>query len=464
MIDTLASGAKQIEQLAAGVFKAADLAEALSKPLEDAHVLNALRPLDLKIDVQAGLSDARRASGATGALEGLFVSVKDNVALDGYPTTGGNPMLAAYEPREGRAVARLRAEGAIFTAKTNLHELAFGITGANAHHGEVRNPFATDRLAGGSSSGAAVAVAVGACAVAIGTDTGGSCRVPAAHCGVVGFRPTTYRYPIDGYLRLSPSRDTLGVLARSVRDIDLVDRIISPEPDTPRQGADYKPRLGLVRVSPIDPNVNETFERAVAMLESSGYEIVEVDLSEALAADEACGFAIALFETAASMARLARTACDIDLSTFADAIASPDVRGLIASQCGPQAIPQPVYAEAITLHLPRLRVGFSRALEGVDALIYPTTPLTAPRVDHREMVQVGETEMPAFPAYSLMTRPDSMAGVPAVSLPCGVADGLPVGLQLVGRAGQDRALLRLAQEVEWLLPARPIPHFLKEKV
>jgi indoleacetamide hydrolase len=443
--------------MGAPLISAVDTLQALAPAIARAKALGAILPVDLGAHSQALASDERRAAGKAGALEGMTISIKDNVALNGAPTTGANRSLVDYCPEEGLAVSRLRAAGAVFTAKTNLHELAFGITGSNSFTGPVLNPFDPSRLAGGSSSGAAVAVALGACIAAVGTDTGGSCRVPAAHCGVIGFRPTTGRYAANGYLTLSPSRDTLGLIARTVSDIAQIDGVITDDA-TPLPKLEIGSTIfGVVRVNPIDPHVAAAFETVLEHIVKSGAQLVEVDLCEAIAVDEACGFTIALYETAQSIIALARDACAMNLDDFAQAIASPDVRDLIASQAGADAIPSAIYQEAVDTILPRLRDAFAAAMADVDVLIYPTTPLTAPLKDHDELVDVGGLLIPAFPAYSLMTRPDSMAGLPSISLAAGLANGLPTGVQLLGKPGSDRHLLAIASAVEAVLPPRPVP-------
>lgn len=431
--------------------------EALAPAVARAKALGAILPADLAVRSQAIASDARQAEGKAGPLEGMMISVKDNVAVNGAPTSGATRSLMDYQLGEGLAIARLRAAGAIFTAKTNLHELAFGITGSNSFTGPTLNPFDSSRLAGGSSSGAAVAVAVGACTIALGTDTGGSCRVPAAHCGVVGFRPTIGRYPADGYLTLSPSRDTLGLIARRVVDIAQVDGVIINDVNLLPNVELSNTVFGVVRVNPIDPHVAAAFEAVLEEVKKSGARLEDIDLSEAIAADEACGFTIALYETAQSVTTLACEACSLNLADFTATIASPDVRDLIAGQAGTDAIPAEVYQEAINTALPQLHKAFAAAMTDVDVLIYPTTPLTAPLKDDAEIVDVGGVAIPAFPAYSVMTRPDSMAGLPSISLAAGLANGLPTGVQLLGAPGTDRHLLAIAAEVEAILPPRPVP-------
>jgi indoleacetamide hydrolase len=440
-----------------GQMSAVAVLEALSDGKATAQALNAFIPADLDAMGQATASDARRRSGDIGALEGLMITVKDNIAVDGAPTTGGSPALQDYILAEGTAIVRLRSAGAIFVAKTNLHELAYGITGENSWTGPVRNPFDQTRLAGGSSSGAAVSVATSACDVAIGTDTGGSCRIPAAHCGVVGFRPTTGRYPSDGYLTLSPSRDTLGIMARTVADIARVDTVLA---DTPPSNESVKltdARLGVVRFEPTDSGVAVAFDGALDRLRTAGVTLVEIDLSAAVAADDACGFTIAVYETARSFEKLAREAFDMSLSEFSAGIAGADVRRLVGDQAGPNAIPEAAYREAVAQGLPRLKRAFAAVFSEVDTLIYPTTPLTAPHIEPGDTIDVDGTPMPTFPAYSMTTRPDSMAGLPSISLANGLVEGLPTGIQLVGPEGADQCLLAMAEAVEAVLPPRSVP-------
>jgi mandelamide amidase len=456
MIDAQASATTLLRAMADGRASAQVCLAAMTPNRVHAEELNAFLPVDLDAPGQAAASDARRHTGTEGVLEGLMVSVKDNIAVGAAPTTGGSPALQGYALAEGTAIARLRTAGVIFTGKTNLHELAFGITGENAFLGPAQNPFSRSRLAGGSTSGGAVAVAIGACAVAIGTDTGGSCRVPAAHCGVVGFRPTTGRYPDDGYLTLSPSRDTLGVLARAVADIAEVDAVMADDTVELHAVSISDLRLGVVRFQPIDPGVHSAFERALRQLGGAGVALNDVDLTAAIAADDACGFVIAVFETARSMATRAQLELGLTLADFSAKIADPDVRALIGNEAGPDATPTTVYREAIDVHLPRLKSAFADAVSGIDALIYPTAPLTAPPLVPGDTVDVNGVIIPTFPAYSMMTRPDSMAGLPSISLPNGLVAGLPTGIQLVSAPGSDRRLLAMAEAVEAVLPPRPI--------
>ncbi|MEM7569450.1 MAG: amidase family protein [Pseudomonadota bacterium] len=390
-----------------------------------------------------------------GPLTGIRASVKDNVSLAGYPTTGASPACAQVTLPENKSVTRLKAAGASIVGKTNLHELAFGITGANAHTGDTLNAVDSRYLAGGSSAGAAVVVALDACDVAIGTDTGGSCRIPAAHNGIVGYRPSIDRYDGGGILTLSKTRDTLGLLAKDIAtlaqvDAVMVDTALALTPSTPGDVT-----LGIVAPTTffpiVDPHVIAAYEAALAALKTAGFNVQNVDLALAMEAHDACGFAIAVYETAEAMAALAQSQLGQSLADFASHIASDDVRGLIEMQIDEGAVPKAAYDEAISVHLPKLRQVFADALSRVDVLVYPTTPVGPVLQGTGELMDVGAESVPVFPATTAMSGPDSTAGQPSITLPCGTAGGLPVGLMLVGAIGQDEALINIAAAAEAIL-------------
>ncbi|MEM6581648.1 MAG: amidase family protein [Pseudomonadota bacterium] len=404
-------------------------------------------------------------SGASGPLAGVPVSVKDNIALADSAVTAATPAFAELQLEENSAISRLRAAGAGFIGKTNLHELAFGITGNNTFTGPGLNPFDTHYLAGGSSAGAAITVATGAAAIGIGTDTGGSCRIPAAHCGVFGFRPTTGRYPSGGIVELSSSRDTLGILARSVADIQLADSVMLERQPQPGVNRISKPVIGVVAPDsfgvPVYSGVAEAFKAAIATLTDAGYRCLNVDLSAAIAADAACGFPIVSYETHKSLSELVRSKLQMPFDEFVSTVKSPDVAALLASQLGPEAVTDEMYETAITKELPHLRACFDEAFEqnAVDVLLYPTSLFPPPPVGVADSFEYQGVELPTFVAYTATTRPDSMAGQPAISLPCGLVEGLPVGLQLVAPRQADDALLAIAATCEALLDPRPRPSF-----
>ncbi|MEO0410431.1 MAG: amidase family protein [Pseudomonadota bacterium] len=418
------------------------------KTMQDAQACNAfLRVFDPPL-----------VEAQDGPLSGSRISVKDNVSLAGYPTTGACPAFETLVLPENGSVTRLKEAGAAIVGKTNLHELAFGITGANAHTGDTLNPVNKDYLTGGSSAGAAASVATGACEAAIGTDTGGSCRIPAAHCGIVGYRPSIGRYDGAGILTLSKTRDTLGLLTKDMATLRRVDGVMALAGAQEHQVQPEETTLGLVEPSaffPVsDPAVLEAYEAGVAALKAAGFQTKAIDLSAAIAAHEGCGFAIALYETAQSMATFARDHLGLSLADFAERIASADVRGLIESQAGPDAVPEAMYREAMEVHLPALRQAFVAALSGVDALVYPCMPVGPVQAGSGEMMHVAGQDVPAFPATTAMTGPDSTAGQPSITLPCGTANGFPTGLMLVGAVGADDHLLAIAASAEAALGER----------
>jgi indoleacetamide hydrolase len=405
--------------------------------------------------------DAAGRAGGPGPLAGVPVAVKDNLDTADLPTTGGTPALRNSRPgRDQHAVERLRAAGAAVVGKTNLHELALGITSNNAAFGPVRNPHDPDRVAGGSSGGSAVAVATGVVPVALGTDTGGSVRVPAAFCGLVGWRPTVGRWGTGRTVPISRTRDTAGVLATGVADAVLVDELVTGQPAA--AAPDRPLRLGVPRAGFYDdlhPEVAATAERALDRLADAGVELVEVRVAEAHALDAECGFPIVFFEIARELpAYLATLPGPESRLTFADVlaqVASPDVRAALELAAG-DAFTEEVYRQSLAVR-ERLRAAYAAALrpadaDRLDALVYPTTPLPAPPVGDDDTTELNGRQVPVFLTTIRNTGPGSTAGMPAVTLPAGsTADGLPIGLSLEALPGEDGALLAAAARAEAVL-------------
>lgn len=395
-----------------------------------------------------------------GPLNDLRISVKDNIAVDGAPVTGASPVFSDLVLPENKSITQLKAAGAVLVGKTNLHELAFGITGANAHSGDVLNPVNPAYLAGGSSAGAAVSVATGACDVAVGTDTGGSCRIPAAHCGIVGYRPSIGRYASGGVLTLSKTRDTLGLLAKDMASLIRVDAAMALAPQPTIQPPMGEITLGKGEAASFfpqaDPSVLTVFESALSRLKRSGIHVEHACLRPAIEAHEGCGFPIAVYESAQAMAGLAARKCGLDYDAFVSAIASSDVQGLFAMQKDEAAVPRAVYDAAMNEHLPALRKAFDHSFNSsnADLLVYPTVLVPPVKIGSGEMMTVAGQEVPIFPATTATTGPDSTAGLPSITLPCGSANGLPVGMMLVAKIGADDQLLSIAARLEQLLGER----------
>lgn len=390
-----------------------------------------------------------RPSGA-GPLSGIPFSVKDNTDVRGVPTTAGSPLLPdSPADLDASVVGTLVDAGAVVVGKTNLHELAFGITSNNRTFGPVRNPVDPTRSAGGSSGGSAVGVALGVVPFALGTDTGGSITIPASFCGVVGFRPSTGRYAGDGVVNLSSTRDTIGVHARTVRDVRTVDGIITGSTDgTPVPLAGLRVGLPRSRFHDVDPEVTRVVRAAVDVLRGAGALVLDVDLGDDLAIAGTAGIELVLFEAPGLLARRVSLAPE----RWPDRIASPGVRALIERMI---ATPLPVdtYARARTDRL-RLRRAYSGVLRRVDVLLSPTVPVTAPVIGEDDSLTLNGRSVPTFATVTRNTSPGTIAGVPMISLPAGsTPTGLPVGLCLEGSPFDDLRLLGVADAVERTLSA-----------
>ena len=413
------------------------------------------------------LADGERDGGA-GPLAGVPVAVKDNIDTADLPTTGATAALAGSRPgRDHVAVARLRAAGAVVVGKTNLHELAFGITCNNAHTGPVRNPYDPDRIAGGSSGGSAVAVATGVVPVAMGSDTGGSMRVPAAHCGVVGFRPTVGRWGSGRVVPLSSTRDTVGVFAGTVADAALVDRVVTGTAPTGGE-PDRRLRLGIPRTGfwdDLDPDVARCGAEVLDRLADAGAELVEVDFAAAHELDARCGFPIVLYEVVRDLPRYLATLPgperDLRLDDVVGQVASPDVRAILEGATA-DPVPDDAYRDALAVR-EDLREAYAQALRGpdgrrLDALVYPTVPLPPAPLGHDATTPHNGRDVPTFLTNVRNTAPGSAAGMPAISLPAGRStSGLPIGISLEALAGEDAALLAAAQRVEEALGVEDAP-------
>ena len=384
-------------------------------------------------------ADAERASGqARGALHGIPISLKDLIDVAGQPTTAASKVLAENIAKTDAPVTtRLKAAGAILIGKTNLHEFALGTTSEDSAFGPVRNPRDFARSAGGSSGGSGVAVASGMGLASIGTDTGGSIRIPAAACGVVGLKGSLGEVPTDGVIPLSASFDHVGPLAQTVADAALVWSVVAskPMPDLAAPRAIRLRRLVGYFDRPIEPAVRERFERALAQLQASGIALTNAELALAPGIVDAYVNTV-LPEGAAWHAQY----LDSRPNDYTPAVRARFEAG--------RTIPAVKYLDAAEF-CRRLRAEVDALLADADALVLPTLPLTAPLLGAGDITidpALGGT-MPVRSAMLKHTQPFNMSGHPAISLPLPVT-GLPVGLQLVGRRDNTAGLLAIAAACE----------------
>nr|WP_047167089.1 amidase family protein [Sphingomonas sp. Y57] len=377
--------------------------------------------------------------------------VKDNIAVAGLQWTAGSPGFAEVRAdRDATAVRMLREKRAVLPIKTTLHELAFGVTGANGWTGAIANPHDSARAAGGSSGGSAAALAVGLGDVSLVTDTGGSARIPASFCGVIGFRPSMGRYPSDGLIGLSPSRDTIGLMAREMRWILWADAILSGE--LPADKVAGTRTIGIAAdtdLGDLEPAVAEAYRRTIARIEAAGHHVVTVDLAQVNALDEACGFPIALYQTHETLRATAPDLVGLTFEKLVAAVASPDVAHLLGLASDGTTVTDAHYARAIGHDWPALRAAYAAIFAGgVDHILLPTAPLVAPAIDAGPELTLNGRSVPAFPTITRFTRADSMAGLPSISLPAGTdGQGMPIGMMLTGARHADSALLSFARSV-----------------
>jgi aspartyl-tRNA(Asn)/glutamyl-tRNA(Gln) amidotransferase subunit A len=389
-----------------------------------------------------------------GPLHGIPISLKDNIYTAGVRTTAGSQILRDFVPKQDAPVGTaLQQAGAVILGKTNMHEFAYGATNINPHFGSTRNPWDLDRITGGSSGGSAAAVAAGLCYGSIGTDTGGSIRIPASLCGLVGLKPSLGSVSTKNVVPLSPSLDVVGPLARCASDAALLFEVIRtssiPYPLSKslkvNSSRARKLRLGIPKEFFFDilsPEVAAAFDSAVKLLRKHDAQFKKVSLP-LIEQSEDAGNQIAWPE--ALLYHQQSGWYPNRASQYGE-----DIRTRLDMGTKVTAV---TYLQALQTR-DRFHAEFQAVLAGenLDALIVPTTPVTAPLLDE-ESISINHASYPTRAILLRLNRPANLAGVPAISVPSGMtSNGLPIGLQLIGPLLSEPLLLLLASHFEQILP------------
>ena len=405
-----------------------------------------------------------RAGHHRGPLHGIPFALKDLFFTRGVRTTCGSKILADFIPdKDATVVQKLYQAGAINLGKLNMHEFAFGPTSLNPHYGDVRNPWNQERISGGSSGGSAASVAASMALFTLGTDTGGSVRIPAACCGVVGLKPTYGRISLYGVYPLCWSLDHVGIFAKRVSDAAYVLKAIAGnDPQDPTSAVEAVPdyttaltgeikglRIGLLRnfyYEILDREVRAKVEAAVETLAELGAQVEEVTIPH-LEEGAAAALITLSAEAASSLEEFYHTRPDLG----ADVRARVDLGTVF---------PATAYIKAQRVRR-YLQESFREAFKKVDALVTPTLPITAPRRDATS-VSIDGVEMLIAPAVTRLTRLYNLLGLPAITVPCGFSsEGLPIGLQIAGRPFDEATILRVADVYEantnWHEKEPPLP-------
>ena len=407
--------------------------EALARA-EKAADLNAVVHLDAEAAIDAARMVARDRRGA---LAGIPILVKEVIEVAGLPfRCGSNVFADRVGQRDAEVVRRAGAEGAIVIGLAHSHEFAYGCTGTSNRAGPCRNPADLRRMAGGSSAGSAAAVAAGVVALALGTDTSGSVRLPAALCGVVGVKPTQGTLPLDGVFPLSESLDHVGLFTRSVADADYALRVLAGLDASLPVGTSGFPTLGVVanpEAMDCSAEVGQAFDELIAAVFTAGAPMVDVELPDW------GSMVAAVVDTQGPEA----AAVHADLFAASPDAYQPDVRDKLRAAA---EIPGWRYVRA-RADAAAMTVEVTRSLRLCDAVLMPTVPVVAPGLD--------ENELHLRDVLLRNTRPASLTGHAAISVPIPTHGGLPIGVQVV--AVDNRRAFMVARWIEEVLAAQPGP-------
>ncbi len=449
-------------------FSAVELTEA---------VFNQIRKKDKEINAyltlaeesalkQASKIDQRiRLGQQINVLAGIPIAIKDNILVEGVKCTAASKILENYiAPYDATVIRKLKKAGVVIIGKTNLDEFAMGVSGENSAFGPTKNPHDLEKVSGGSSSGSGAAVAANMCLAALGSDTGGSIRVPASFCGAVGFKPTYGRNSRYGLIAFGSSLDQIGPIAKTVEDAEIIFQTIngqdefdatSIQVDNVHQQIDVKNlKIGLPKEyfsQGIDPQVEKTVKQAISQYEQVGAKIIELSLPYTKYALP-CYYIINTSELSTNLARydgikygLSKIGDDLldgYLKTRQDGFGEEVTRRIILGTYSLSA----GYYDAYYLQAQKVRSlikqNLEKAFQQVDVIMSPVAPITAFKLGEKAHDPVS---MYLIDVYAVAAN---LAGIPAISIPCGKAQGLPIGLQIMGPQQSDEKLFKIASLFE----------------
>jgi len=425
-----------------------------------------------------GLDTLARKKRFKGPLHGLPIAVKDTLDTGGIRTTGGSKILSSWTPpKDAHVVKKLKDTGAIILGKTNTHEFAFGITTNNPHYGPTRNPYDLSRIPGGSSGGSGAATAAALCGGAIGSDTGGSIRIPAALCGVVGLKPTLGRVGRTGSMYLSFTRDVIGPITRTVVDSAMILEAIAGE-DPGDSGSSSNPvphytallkgglrgkRFGVPKKyisEMIHPDTENVMNESLREIRKMGGLIKEIEIKHIDLAS-AADFNVVITEAVYFIENYLKSFDpQATIDKYLDQM-GPDVKGLFGRQKGTSEsnpVPGYLYVKTLREDCNRMISGFKEALSDVDGLLFPTTPLPAAKIGEDIETELQGKKVSTFLTFIRNCMPMNVVGYPAISVPAGYGQtGLPIGLEIVARPWEEDKLLSMAYAFEEGTKVRKAP-------
>lgn len=455
-----ASATDLARRIAQGETTAEEFCHGLSDAIEAAPELNAYATFDrAALMAQAKEADvAKNLGNMRGPLHGVPLILKDNINTAALPTSGGTPALVGNDPGSNAPIAaRLFQAGALLAGKANMHELSSGGTSANHTFGPVRNPYDHTCIPGGSSGGTAAAIAAGLAPAGLGTDTAGSVRVPAALCGIFGFRPSTGRYSGDGIVPLAQTQDTAGPMATTIDDIILLDSILASSAK-PLSDIDVKGlRLGIAEnlMAVSTAAVTQVIEIALEKLARAGVTVIPLDLMPLRDMQIAASVGVIDMEFPGVMrSYLENHAPNLSIEALIDSVASPSVKSFTKERLE-KTFDAEAYAKAVGEDLTAYQAAWKTLLleNEIDAVAFPTTPDVAlPLAEDDSVIQDGEVVFSWF--YFRHTGMGAVGQRPGISIPVGLSQsGMPVGLELDGLPGKDEDLLAVAKAVAGALSA-----------